>query len=50
MVISNLITNTTILETDKESLKDALRLLGRTAREIQSKKDSYEILLNTLLL
>ena len=49
-IITNLTTNTTILETDKESLKDALRLLGQSARDIQSKKDSYEILLNTLLL
>ena len=34
----------------EESLKDSLRLLGQSARDIQSKKDSYEILLNTLLL
>lgn len=49
-ITSNLTSNTTILETDKESLKDALRLLAQSARDIKSKKDSYELLLNSLLL
>ena len=49
-IINNLTTNSTILENDKESLKDALQSVGQSARDIQSKKNSYEILLNSLLL
>ena len=48
-ITSNLTSNTTILETDKESLKDYLKNLGAAARDIKSKKDSYELLLNSLL-